>query len=320
MLLATKFGVLNMGGEYRQRRAAVNRAQRAHGKTHARSSAAKDYTAAMRVIHLGLPVLLAALLGGAPAVARAPSAPPSLAPLGLDLQEVDPYARCLARARSAPLAGYNEAERWRASGGGDAARHCAALALLHGGEPALAAEHLEDLARALRLRPAALRAQVLAQAARAWLTAGDPTRAEARITEALVLAPQDPELRVDRAEIRAAAGRLDAAIADLDHVLAVQPQRAEWLTMRAAAHRRRGALDLARADVTRALAVDPRAPEAWLESGLLHSLARRFDAARRDWLEVLLLDPEGPAAAAARGHIEALELGAAAPPAARPRR
>jgi tetratricopeptide (TPR) repeat protein len=244
----------------------------------------------------------------------AQKAPPKPAPLsGFDLTEIDPYARCLERASRAPLAALAEAEAWRGRGGGDAARHCAALAILHGGDPRLAAEELESLARALRLRPASLRAQVLAQAAQAWSAAGDMPRAQAAISTAISLVPEDVELRIDRAQIRAETGALREAIEDLDQVLARAPRRADALAMRAAAHRRRGAVELAAADVAAALAVEPNLPDAWLERGILARLSGRADDARASWIRVLAADPDGPVGDAARLQIEALELGAPPP-------
>lgn len=254
----------------------------------------------------------------APAAGRAePSAP---APergngLGFGLQEIDPYARCVARAQSAPLAAYNEAQVWRAKGGGDAARHCAALALLQGGEPALAAEEFERLARDMRLRPATVRAQILSQAARAWFAAADNQRAHAAASAALELDVADPDLWIDRAEILAAADRLWEAVDDLNQAIDREPRRADALVIRAAAYRRLDARELALDDLERALAIDPRIPEAWLERGMLNRLAGDLGAARRDWLHVLVLDAEGPAGEAARANIQSLEASQPPPPA-----
>lgn len=228
---------------------------------------------------------------------------------GLDLVDVDPYARCLDRIATAPLAAFNEAQAWRARGGGDAARHCAALAILAGGDAALAAEELEALAAAMRLRPPGLRAQVLAQAARAWTAAGRLAKAQAAISVAIGLMPGDLELRIDRAEIRAELGALWEAVDDLNHVLERASRRADALVMRAAAHRRLAVIDLAAEDLSRALAIAPEHPEAWLERGILDRAAGRLDAARGAWIRVLAVDPDGPAGEAARGHIEALEFG-----------
>lgn len=241
--------------------------------------------------------------------------PPAPALRGIDLVDTDPYLRCLERAAQAPLAAFNEAEAWRARGGGDAARHCAALAILNGGDPRLAAEELQSLADAMRLRPPAMRAQVLGQAARAWMMAEDFPRALAAASVAIGLAPADPELRIDRAEFRAAAGDPRGAIEDLDQVLARAPSRADALAMRAAARRRLGATDLAARDVRRALELAPELPEAWLEKGILERLAGRPDAARAAWIRVLATDPDGPSGDAARAQIEDLELGTQRAPA-----
>ncbi|MFM8681993.1 MAG: tetratricopeptide repeat protein, partial [Alphaproteobacteria bacterium] len=154
---------------------------------------------------------------------------------------------------------------------------------------------------------------LLAQAARAWQAAAEPARALDAIGRAVGLRPDDAELRLDRAELLAEAGKLWEAVDDLDAVLDRAPANAQALAMRAAARRRLEAPELARDDVARALAADPRLPEAWLESGILNRQAGRLDAARRDWLQVLVLDADGPAGDAARAQIEALELGGDAP-------
>jgi len=141
-------------------------------------------------------------------------------------------------------------------------------------------------------------------------------RAQAAISTAIALSPDDPELRIDRAGMRAEAGALREAVEDLDHVLARAPRRADALAMRAAAHRRRDMASLAATDVARALAIDPDLPEAWLERGILARRAGRDDEARAAWIRVLAADPDGPVGDAARLQIEALEL-AASPPARR---
>jgi tetratricopeptide (TPR) repeat protein len=258
---------------------------------------------------------LAAQTGGKPAQRKDRPTPPA-ALRGIDLVDTDPYTRCLERSAQAPLAAFNEAEAWRARGGGEAARHCAALAILNGGDPRLAAEELQSLADAMRLRPAPMRAQVLGQAARAWMMADDMPRAVAAASVAIGLSPGDLELRIDRAEFRAAAGDPRGALEDLEQVLARAPGRADALTMRAAAQRRMGALDLAARDVHRALELAPELPEAWLERGILERMAGRPDAARAAWIRVLAADPDGPSGDAARAQIEDLELGTR-PPAAR---
>ena len=191
--------------------------------------------------------------------------------------------------------------------GGDQARHCAALAMLHGGAAELAGEELEKLAQDMRKSPPVLRAEIMAQAARAWLTAEDLPRARQAATAALLLNPGSAEIWIDRAETLAAAGSYWEAVDDLNRALEIDPRRAEALVFRASAYRRLDAVDLAREDIDRALKLAPRLAEAWLERGILNRMQGDVPAARRDWLQVLVLDPEGPAGDAARDNIERLE-------------
>jgi tetratricopeptide (TPR) repeat protein len=257
----------------------------------------------------------------APAAGPTAAAPPPSGSAGFGLQDIDPYARCVARAQATPIAGYNEAQAWRAQGGGEAARHCGALALLYGGDPALAAQEFEQLAGDMKLRPAAVRAQILSQAARAWFAAEENARAQQAASAALSLDVADPDLWIDRAEILAASNQLWEAVDDLNEAIDREPRRADALVIRAAAYRRLDARDLARDDIERALAIDPRIPEAWLERGILNRMAGDLGAARRDWLQVLDLDADGPAAEIARANIEALETSQPPrPPPARPPR
>ncbi|MBL8699686.1 MAG: hypothetical protein JNK67_15010 [Alphaproteobacteria bacterium] len=257
---------------------------------------------------IAIATFLSLALAAGPCLAQSP--PRRIGPaegLGFGLQDVGRYERCLTRARSAPQEAFDEAKSWSARGGGDAARHCAALALLHGGEPALAAEQLEQLANAMEKRPAALRAEILAQASHAWLAVDDLPRARMAATAALRLDGRNPEIWIDRAEALAAAGAYWEAIDDLNRALELDPRRAEALAFRAAAYRHVDAKDLAREDVDRALALNPRLPEAWLERGILDRLAGDAAGARRAWLQVLVLDADGPAGDAARESIAALE-------------
>ncbi len=250
----------------------------------------------------------------APAVRIAPALAPTTrpavqaGPVGFGLQDVGAYERCIGHAQTAPAAAFEEAQNWRTRGGGDQARHCAALAMLHGGAAELAGEELEKLAQDMRSKSPVLRAEILAQAARAWLTADDLPRARQAANAALLLNPGSAEIWIDRAEMLAAAGNYWEAVDDLNRALEIDPRRAEALVFRASAYRHLDAVDLAREDIDRAMKVAPRLAEAWLERGILNRMKGDMPAARRDWLQVLVLDPEGPAGDAARDNIERLEF------------
>ena len=86
------------------------------------------------------------------------------------------------------------------------------------------------------------------------------------------LAPDDPDLRIDRA--RAARADCDAASADLDRALALDPTRTDAPIYRVAAWRhirhRRGNRERALEDVE--LALDPGAVGGLIERGILHRL------------------------------------------------
>src|SRR6185437_16394015 len=114
------------------------------------------------------------------------------------------YARCMNAAHENPAAALDSAQAWRATGGGHPAEHCAAVALIGLRRYAEAGKRLDKLAEAMAKDPAELRAEVLDQAGQAWLLAGEAARAEASLTAALALAPDDPGLLTDRAEAFAA--------------------------------------------------------------------------------------------------------------------
>jgi tetratricopeptide (TPR) repeat protein len=215
------------------------------------------------------------------------------------------YAACMALARSEPNAAFESALAWQDRGGGPAARHCAAVALIGLGQHREAAARLEALAEGLAPE---LRIGVLGHAGQAWLLAGEIDRAYAVQSAALGLAPHDPALLVDRGVTLAEAGRYWEAIDDLDRALELDPRRVEALVFRASAYRRVDALELAADDLERALARRPDHPEALLERGIVRRLSGDEAGARRDWLEVLRLAAGTPAADTARENLERMDV------------
>jgi tetratricopeptide (TPR) repeat protein len=201
------------------------------------------------------------------------------------------YDACLDLARQDADAARVQAERWEAAGGGEAARHCLALAMLAQGDAMRAADRLQALASRSEA-PAAARAAVFAQAGQAWMMAGQPGRAFAAATLGLVLMPDDVELLTDRALTLGALGRTAEAVADLDRVLAIDPRRVEALVLRAAAKRRLDRIVEAEADVTRALQLGPENAEALLERGILRQLRGNTAGARADWERAVALAPD----------------------------
>jgi tetratricopeptide (TPR) repeat protein len=187
--------------------------------------------------------------------------------------EAAAYDRCTKLAKQNPAAAEKLAQTWRERGGAHPADHCAAIALIGLKQYKEAATRLEALAQAMTTAPASLRAEVLDQAAQAWGLAGDPVCAYAAAGVAVALAPNDPELLIDRAEAAASAGYLDKAIADIE----------------------------------RALTLAPNSAPALLERGNIRRLQGDGDAARRDWERVGQLAPGSPADLAARANLERME-------------
>lgn len=218
------------------------------------------------------------------------------------------YTACLAEVGRDPSAAYEHANGWAAQGGGPAARHCAASALLALGRAHDAATALEALAVELGRVGSPLVPDVLGQAGRAWLTAGEPERANAVETAALKLTPDAVDLLIDRAVTLATANNFKAAAADLDHALSLAPRRVDALVFRGAA--RRALNDLARAagDLDTALSINPNNVDALLERGNLRRQKGETKGARADWLAILKLAPDAPAADFARANIERLDV------------
>jgi tetratricopeptide (TPR) repeat protein len=222
--------------------------------------------------------------------------------------EAQEYADCLDRAERSPRTAFERALAWRDEGGGFAARHCAAVALVAAEHYPDAADRLERLAEDMHAAGHPRTAETLAQAGNAWLLAGFNERAVFVFTAALGLVPNNPDLLIDRARAHAAAERYDQAAADLDLALAGAPERVDALVYRASARRRLDRLGDAAEDLAVALALDADHPEGLLERGMVRLALGDPAAARRDWLRLLDVMPEGPTAELARTNLEKLDV------------
>lgn len=206
-------------------------------------------------------------------------------------------------ARNEPAKAQALASTWEKEGGGEGARHCAAVALLSGGQYDRAAAELESLA-ATTARPGAdIKGELFAQAAQAWLIAGDSGKALAAQGRAIDAAGPKTEFLVDRSIILASLGRYWEAIDDLGVVLDRDAGRVDALVYRATAWRHIGNLDLALDDARRALKIAPGHLDALLESGIVRRLQGDAAGAAADWRRLIDIDPRAPAAAAARENL-----------------
>ncbi len=217
------------------------------------------------------------------------------------------YASCMAFARESPERALDAARRWIEEGGEGPARHCEAIALLGAlryGDAALA---LQALAEQMTEAPVEDRADLLEQAAQAWLLSGNPTRAIEALSAALDLRPAEIEYLIGRAIARASAAAYWEAVDDLNRALELAPERVDALVMRAAAYRYLDSPELAAADAGRALQIDPTNAEAHMERGNIRRLAGDAAGARADWRRVIELAPHSPAAAFARANLARLD-------------
>ena len=230
---------------------------------------------------------------------------PNLAPRSAEARH---YDACMALARSDPKAAHESALAWRKKGGGDAAVHCVAAALLGLGNYGQAGQTMAELAARTDGSRVVLKAGLLGQAANAWLIAGQPRRAEKLLTEALALVPLDVELLLDRSIARAALGQYWEALDDLNVALEQKPDRADALTFRASAWRHVDALDLAEVDIAAALKRRPDYPDGLLERGHIRKARGNRAGARADWQRVLEIAIEGPLTEAARRYLETMDV------------
>jgi tetratricopeptide (TPR) repeat protein len=233
-----------------------------------------------------------------------------LAPFAVKAELINPrqeYRTCLHLARTKPEDGWEEAIAWGSLGGGEPARHCAAVALIGLGKMEEGARRLEALANQSR-GSNLLRAEMLAQAAQAWLQAGQPEKALADLDTGLGLAPGHPDLLLDKAVVYAQAAHYQKAVEELTTLLKSQPNRVEAMVLRGSAYRYLDKLELAKEDIARALVLDPDVPDALLERGMIRRLEDNVAGAREDWMKVINAAPESAAADTARRNLELMDV------------
>lgn len=246
---------------------------------------------------LATPVLCGLVTLGVPDISRA-----------AEIDHQAQYASCMRLARRDAGDAFEAALAWADQGGGDAAQHCAATALIEMGKFEHAAHRLQVIASESSSADKALRADLLAQAAQAWMLAEDLKAAEEAISLALNMKPGDPQFLIDRGMIRGQAGRFDGALSDLNEAIGRGSQDPQAFIFRANALRRLNHPRDALQDIEMALRLRPDDPDALFERGNIRQVTGDVEAARRDWRSVVVLAPDSAVAEAARRNIEQLEL------------
>jgi Flp pilus assembly protein TadD len=226
------------------------------------------------------------------------------------IAEGDQYEKCMTMIANDPQGAEAIAASWQATGGGDAAMHCQALASIASGQPEAGAKLLESLAHGGRVQGLA-RMVLLGQAAEARLMVDENAPALQDATEALAISPDDPDLLITRADANDALGRANDAVDDLTHALQLDPTRGDALVLRASVRRRMDRPDDARADIAAALALDPEDAEALVERGILRQETGDLAGAREDWAHAQKADPNSEAAELAAQNLALLDAGPA---------
>jgi tetratricopeptide (TPR) repeat protein len=174
---------------------------------------------------------------------------------------------CLLKAEQAPKDAYEDGLIWRAEGGGVLALHCVARAQLGLGQYDEAAERLSLVAEMREVPDKNMRAAFLAEAGHAFLLAHRTDEARQKFAAAVELTPQDPDLRLDRAQSSMLLSDWGAAISDADEALKIKPNNPEALRMRGEAKLALRDFDGASADAETALKSDPAYVPALLLRG-----------------------------------------------------
>ncbi|HKF73405.1 MAG TPA: hypothetical protein VKB68_16750 [Stellaceae bacterium] len=221
--------------------------------------------------------------------------------------DAEAYNRCMTLADTRPAEAQKIAQQARTNGGGYAAEHCEAAALLNLKQFEEAAKRFHDVAEGSTAEDLSLRAEAYDQAAEAWLMAQKPQNARSELDAGLKLAPKDVRLLLDRAQAEGLAHDFWAALDDLNAALDIEPKRADALVLRAAAYRQVEATDLAVDDIARAIALQPQFPDAYLERGTLRAIKGDYDGARADWTRVKELAPGSFAANLAQQDLSKLD-------------
>ncbi len=171
------------------------------------------------------------------------------------------FDACTALVQSDPVKAIAEAEAWRDSGGGMAARVCLGLAFAAAERWAPAALAFEQAARAAELDRDGRAADLWVQSGNASLAGDDPGKARLAFDRALALPGMSDAMRgealLDRARALVETRDLPAARADLDAALALVPSDPMAWLLSAALARREGKLDRAHSDLAEA---EKRAP------------------------------------------------------------
>jgi len=209
--------------------------------------------------------------------------------------------------RQAPEQAFDSALTWKGLGGGEAAEHCIATALIGMKRFETGSQRLELLADVSR-QPAEFKAQILAQAAQGWFLGDQLDRARAVLSTAISLDPKNANLFVDRAHVRSTQEHYRDALDDLNQAIALDDLSVDAYVFRGTVHRLTENFDEAWKNIARAIDLEPGNAEALLERGMLNRIKGEDAKAREDWLAAISVDPLSSTAETARLNLEKLDV------------
>ncbi|NHN89058.1 tetratricopeptide repeat protein [Acetobacter sp. LMG 1627] len=194
-----------------------------------------------------------------------------------------------------------------------AVRHCRAIADALMGNAATSAEELDGLAHTAAAHMPETdddspeeRADVAADAARAWFAAGAPTRAENSAGYGLTLTPDSIALRLLRDRALLQTDHPDDALRDLTELDSNPVLETDIHRLKAKAEIQTGKFTAAEQDIAFTLSRTPDDPGALLERGIVRQRLNNPAGARSDWEQVIALAPDSHEADLARQDLDLL--------------
>ena len=254
-----------------------------------------------------------------------------------DHHTITKYNNCIAAIKDDAIGAVQMAEGWQDEGGDIAATHCLAIALYHSGKLLAAASLLNKMAHELNpelatdeesnrnsgddanskesvklTEPARallnqLRSQILSQAASLYNLSGDLKSALTEIDAAIKLAPQDPELWIDRAIILSDMSLWTQVVTNLNQAIKLNGQILEARFLRAVALRHLKEYQAAQQELDAILIQSPHDNEARLERGIIFYEIGEMKLARQEWIVILKRQESGEILERARYWLNRLE-------------
>lgn len=187
------------------------------------------------------------------------------------------YTDCVTLVDADLEIGRIAAQQWVNEGGGADARHCLAGADIKAGFPKLAAVRLEEIAERDDAGDDYMRAQVLNQAALAWLQAEQPALAKAALEKAQKIVPDSGELQITAAKIYGVEESWQDVIEAVTTAEKAKIVSAETFVLRGRGRYIFGAYERAADDVVAALSLEPTNIDALVLRGDLAQVGIKID-------------------------------------------